>query len=160
MFLNHSIVSIQWKILLWQIFRILAPTVEHDVSPPFKRIWVDCILAWGRGGGGVCEFFRVSFFGEWLERPNICRLQSREVKPSKNQKIIEKYWKTKKLGGFSWRGSGKFWIFCPWKSLKTYKEIPLYTPYRLRKCTFSDHQKNLYRARKRICEYRTVLKTS
>ena len=127
---------------------------SFEISTIWRR-WFD-----HQAEGGVCELFRVPRSGEWLERPNICRLQSREVKPSKNQKFIEKYWKTKKLGVFSWRGSGKFWIFCPWKSLKTYKEMPLYTPYRLRKCTFSDHQKNLYRARKRIWEYRTVLKTS
>ena len=28
-------ISIQWKILMLQIFMVLAPTVKHDVSPPF-----------------------------------------------------------------------------------------------------------------------------
>ena len=35
------------------------------------------ILVWGRGG--VCELFRVSFFGEWLDRAENVYLVSIEV---------------------------------------------------------------------------------
>ena len=31
-------ISIQWEILMLQIFMILAPTVKHDVSPPFNSV--------------------------------------------------------------------------------------------------------------------------
>ena len=47
-----------------------------------------------------------------------------------------------------------------WSTIHTLHAVSLYTPSRERKYTFSEYAKHLYRARKRVCRARTVLKTS
>ena len=92
--------------------------------------------------GGSLKVFPLPFFCALTECPEILTLQSRHVSGPGKLEIIKKSCRSSEIQPRKVGGIGKFWGFCPWKSLKTHRGIPLYTPYRSRKYTFSDHEKH------------------